>query len=798
MAGMNLTETASVNICYRPLRIAWAIQSADKESLRRAVRLNHTFWGGRYNPIVFADRPEEAGELVEVFRADHIVPLGDGPAVKEIRNAFPHLISPMIPDELFLDRSGGHALAQVLDVQNAVARWRNEAEWNAAKERGFRRVVWDSDDPLADVFLMQFGAYPDASETGIDYEAIFSQATMAVDLRITKDEPIPDETVRHPGIAYLSRHALRRHHVVRPGWSFPGFFVGDSSSADDLVAWWNLRAADIGVTFVDERHATRYERLLPFVKSAYQEEAASYPDGLQNLAIWQRSEDGVRPSPAPAFLGEGNWSHCGISRWTWNGLNVRPPMMILGEASAMGVLGKSDGRPSISFALGDKPFDGDFWFHTQHLVASLKLYRAPDEQHTFQPPYVPELNETFARTMYLHYDKLRIEPDRVGIVIDAADHEITLRAFPVSELVERTFALAGLKAMPSNGGLIARQLISRLGGFDGARVFKIPGVRRLLKTYGPNTPFTQRAALQLIAQTDNKSGARFAEHEDLYIEQRAIGTKLTPQMVFGYLVEKGLFRIGMEITCPTCNLPSWVPLDNLRQTNTCELCGISYDATRQLVAGEFRYRRTGVLGIEKNTQGAVPVALLLQQLAVNLHTLSGDVVMTPSFNLEPQENVDLPKCEVDFVVICDRTYPEKAGVIIGECKDEGDRIDQTDIENLRLVAEAIPHNRFNSYILLARLSPFSEDEIAMASALNDEHRERVILLSARELEPYHLYDRVNQKSKLHLHGGSPEALARATAKIYFTTPPRDAASALTSADAAPHEPSPGAKSEAAS
>ena len=60
-------DTARVNVCYRPLRIAFAIHSADRASLRRAIRLTYTFWGGRFNPIVFADRPEEARDLLRCF-----------------------------------------------------------------------------------------------------------------------------------------------------------------------------------------------------------------------------------------------------------------------------------------------------------------------------------------------------------------------------------------------------------------------------------------------------------------------------------------------------------------------------------------------------------------------------------------------------------------------------------------------------------------------------------------------------------------------------------------------------------
>jgi hypothetical protein len=69
-------DTVRVDIVYRPLRIAWAIHSSDRESLRRAVRLTHTMRGGRYNPIVLLDRLEEARRLVEVFRADIVWPVG--------------------------------------------------------------------------------------------------------------------------------------------------------------------------------------------------------------------------------------------------------------------------------------------------------------------------------------------------------------------------------------------------------------------------------------------------------------------------------------------------------------------------------------------------------------------------------------------------------------------------------------------------------------------------------------------------------------------------------------------------
>jgi hypothetical protein len=445
-------------------------------------------------------------------------------------------------------------------------------------------------------------------------------------------------------------------------------------------------------------------------------------------------------------------------------------MMILGEESSLGVMGEDVGQPRVSFALKDKPFSGDKWFYTQHLVASVALIGGlrPDARHTFLPPYVPELHEFFARQMHVRYSNLRIEPDRIGLIIDAADHDLFLGALSVESLAEKLFDLSGINAKPSSAGLVTRQLISRMGGVGGTRAFKIPGVRRLIKAHGLRSSFTKQNALHHIgSKSQDNPTASFADHADLFIEPRPTDTKLTPDMVFAHLVEKNLFRIGAELTCPICKLPSWIALDQLQQRNTCELCGAEYDGTRQLVGGEFHYRRTGVLGIEKNTQGAVPVALLLQQLSVNMQTWMHDGIYLPSFDLEPKPGIDLPSCETDFLVILTRTYPQLAQIIIGECKDQGGKIDAKDVENMRRVADAIPKHRFDTFIIFAKLSPFMPDEIALAKTLNGEYEQRVILLTDRELEPYQLYERTEKELGIKTHGGNPEQVARTTSEIYF-------------------------------
>jgi hypothetical protein len=244
-------------------------------------------------------------------------------------------------------------------------------------------------------------------------------------------------------------------------------------------------------------------------------------------------------------------------------------------------------------------------------------------------------------------------------------------------------------------------------------------------------------------------------------------------MVFAYLVEKGLFRIGTELTCPACNLASWIALDALKQENVCDLCGSRFDATRQLVSAIFRYRRTGILGLERNTQGAVPVALVLQQLYINIG-ITHHAIYAPSYYLAPNAGIDLRPCEVDFLMILPHTYADKANkaeVILGECKDEGGTIDAKDVENMRHVADLLPANRFETYIVLAKLAPFTSEEAALAQTLNGPYQQRVILLTARELEPYDIYERTKKELGIDSRGGRPGELARVTSQIYFAASP---------------------------
>lgn len=780
--SLTAVETARVDIVYRPLRIGFVMISTDRANYRKVARLCTAFWGGRYNPIIAVDRPE-ASQLVDVFKPDFLVSMGDDPSVAAFVARYPYLSNPLFPEPLFFPPSHGReGNARVLDFQNLIVQWRETGDWKRLLDSGVRFPRWADEDPLADVFLSQFGAYPDAGEVGVDYASIFAQTTMAVDLPIPDGGVVPAEILDHPGPSHLGRFALDPHYTSDGNWIYPGIYAGNGRNDLDLLNFWNLRACGIALLFHDLASAERTAGIQSVYLARLRANLAGREEFRRQPALWSREETSEQALRA---IGETGISICRLSEASWNGLNIRPHRMHFGSEAALGVMGGNPSRPTVRFALKDKPFSGDVAFYQQHLVGSVSLIGGQSDgtDYTFLPPCVPELNEFAARAMHHDHRGLRVERESVGVVIDAADHDLTLTAISVPSLIERIFGLAGFNAKLSGSGLIARQLITRMCGVGGARAFKIPGVRRLLKTHGPNASFTRKGALQLIGQPDPLTGSTFDGHKRLFIEARDHRRDLTPTMVFSHLVEKGLFRIGVDLTCPACALTSWTSLDALNQQATCPLCGNGFDATRQLVEGEYAYRRSGVLGLEKNTQGAVPVLLLLQQLSVNLMSSRSEGLFGASYDLLPQDSTaGLPTCEIDFCVVLPTPHSDKATILIGECKDAGGAIDANDIDHLRQVADAFPAERFDVYILLAKLAAFTPEEIALARTLNGQPwTRRAIMLSARELEPYHLFERTKAELKLDLHAHSAEELAKATHTIYFA----ESADAIAEAEAAP-------------
>ena len=76
-------NSRSLRTLYRPARIGFCIREGNLDDLRRAIKLTHTLWGGRFNPIIPVGTDLTlANNLVELFNVDFLHLTADDPQVR--------------------------------------------------------------------------------------------------------------------------------------------------------------------------------------------------------------------------------------------------------------------------------------------------------------------------------------------------------------------------------------------------------------------------------------------------------------------------------------------------------------------------------------------------------------------------------------------------------------------------------------------------------------------------------------------------------------------------------------------
>jgi hypothetical protein len=620
----------NLRVRYRPIRIGWCVQENNLEEYRKALGLTHTLWGGRFNPIIPLGDPDLARLIIGVFRVDCLYCIGQSKEGDAMRSEFKHLPWPGFYEGLFVQGVRGPE-ATFLDVYHPAMRLYN----THIKDRERPNINgilfrWDSADPLAEVLLATFGAYPPKAETGIDYDAFIQKYLAAQVVNVPNNGALPQAAYKEFTPRMLSGFELRRDLAIR-GRDEPGLYHGDSRDFRDLINFWNLRASGIDVLFYDPARVDRFHEITDHYLNFLRERPKD-PSGWREVgAIWNKSQE-VKIDLTP--FGPGLiWSPLSLA--SWNGLNIRPPLMGFEENAVLGTLSEND-RITATFELPSKPFFDELMFHTQKLVVSVHPL-VTTENVVFKPPYFPKLNEYYGGESYFMHDAVRSEHEGIGIITEVMTSNLTVHALDVRTLVKKIFEVSGIAAKPSPAGLVGLRLIDQMGGLLGCRVFKIAGVRDLISKYSPEKPFTRGGAITTIGRMDASGKFHFSGYESLYMEGRIV----KPDSAFNYLLKQGVFRAGLRLLCPNCELESWIHLDEIRTISRCEYCGKDFNITSQLKDRDWAFRRSGLFGRDDHQGGGIPVALTLQQLqtALHMHVLA----YTTGTELEPA-GANIEKC----------------------------------------------------------------------------------------------------------------------------------------------------------
>jgi hypothetical protein len=768
----------SLHVSYRPLRIGWCIEAEDLNHLAKAIALSHVFWGGRFNPIIPCSNRELAEALIRAFNVDALWNVSGTAIVDNFIKEFPYIQWPDFQPQLFVEMaSGPERQPTLLDVAHPAQHlYENHVDRREKPAIDAAFYSWIEADPLRFALSATWGSYPPAAETGRDYSRLFEKAFALTPTALAPTDPLPADLFRKLTPNYLTTVDLESSVLHYSSRQDPGFYYGDAQNFNDLANFWNLRACDIDLLFYDPAHA---ERLRPLVE-AFSAALRSRPKRHQwshEITIWQKDRDLTHDF---SIFGSG-LSISTFDPVIFNGLNLNPPGKTFPGKSVLGASQETGLGTSVTFQLPEKPFYSDIELHSQHMAISVTGPNIGDAMLT--PPFIPQLNEYYGRNAYFLYNAARAERGSFGIVQNVTSEQLTLTALPFTQVLTRIFEIFGIAAKPSPAGLVSARLVDQMGGLQGCRVFKIAGVRSLIKKYAPSASFERTEAVTMIGNNDPVTHVpRFDAYKRLYIEPRD-KPDLKPEDAFLYLLKKGVFRAGLKFACPTCQLDFWISLDDAKSTNQCPYCGIEFNALPLLRDRNWAYRRSGLFGREDNQRGGIPVAVTLQQLDTMLRERL--LAYAPGMEFKPG-TAAIETCEADLVVLASsfQRSGKPLELVIAECKDAGGEITDDDVRKLCKVAEAFQKGPFDVFILFAKCGQFTDAEIQRCKNARRklfEHQGQVhylnniIMLSARELEPYYLYEQTEKEFDIKPYGHTFEELAMNTVNIYFEPRPKAAA-----------------------
>jgi hypothetical protein len=760
---------------YRPIRVGWVVDARDILQLETAASWSTCLWGGRFNPIIPVYDHDLSENLIQVFGVDVLVPVVSSEPAKAFVASYPHLHLTIWGDGIFKEKR-----CEFVDIRHTVRRASGQLGIQGKADlTSFVRPIWLNEDELSVLFAVLFGRYPTREEITLNYVAGIRSSVAMPDKPLDKESEVPaDLAGLISPLTFTSLGLSWRRE--RSGWLNPGIVLGDATNFDDLLLLWNLQAAGTAMCFYDQSKATRLKPFLTAFLAAVREHPA---EERTRINFWGRGlESPWNPSSIDLDLSSLQPYVCGGGdAITWNRMNLNPirPQFSTWHRDVIASYTEADGTARASFALPDRPFDDeDTQAINQQFVVTVdaRQYGWTSDDLTFETPYVPRLNEFYGRNFHFEYDKARAEPGSfghgaVGFIATVANQRLEARAYRVQDWLRSFFELLGIAVERSEPGLRAARLIRQFGGLQASRVLKVRGAHELIRKYGPDRSFTRSEAEKCIGNFDESTKQmRFGDFENLYIQRRERG-KLTPGEVLQYMTARGVFRVGLEFKCPTCELRSWAHLDDVKTMSTCVYCGQQFDVTSQLKDRDWRYRRSGLFGRDDNQLGGIPVALALQQLEIALH--DSLQMWSTALNFTPIGSTNIEKCEADFVAViagAPGAGESPVQILLGEAKTHTD-FDAEDVRKLGKLADAIPHDLAQAFVMFAKTDAFTPDEIAMAKTLNSRYRQRVILWSRDELEPYFVYERSAERLGQLRYAVALTDMVRATEQLWFRIEP---------------------------
>jgi hypothetical protein len=722
------------------------------------MRRTFTLCGGSHNPIIVVDDSESASRLVASANVDLLLSVREDSRISQFIEGFKHLPPWSKYEPIFREHAGVKPQPNFLDIISA-ARSLSTAVRDPATPAGSETLIykWTDDDPLADVFRVTYGQLPIAGESGSFVAEQLGDVLPITTVNLHAPVALSTQKPGRLTLRTLTDHELEYHLWQSRANAPAGFFIGEADSFWSVVNYWNFRASGWQLLFYDPRFSDRLDGIRDHWATRLGSTEMSQKPGDSVAIVASSTSSEVNAS----------WLPKGITHYPNDPVNslgeIDIPLSYYPEHRALANVGDSNDSLTAIMPIPAPLFQGDR-YDPRNVGLNVQVSWDPseDDQSTFQTPNLPLLNTYYGQKFYFEYNAARVDRGGLTLLQRHLTGSLSLRALTAGPLIREIFERIGIKAEPSQAGLVTARVISQMGRLDNRRPFRVRGLRTLIEGTRVEGSFTRSHAIQTIREVAEDGSVGFDRYTDLHIEPPPSGLP-KPGDIFRYMVSHGAFRVGLEFHCPVCSLDFWISLDHATARPQCEYCGTQFDATPQLRDRDWRYRRSGGFGKDDSQHGAIPVALTLLRF---MHMNAGArMLYTTSLTLKPS-GVPCRECETDFVALFAAERNSKVQLAIGECKTRKE-ITEQDVNNLMSIADVLESRGIETFIVISKLQQFSTEECALIARANSRLRQRAIILTEKELESWFPYTWAEAIPGPRYYGSSLEDFAAATAALYL-------------------------------
>jgi hypothetical protein len=696
----------TVDIKSRPLKLAYIVDPNNTRQVRDAIRLSSTLWGGDYFPIIPLHKRMPVTWRDKPFRTplSKNVILGyieayDPDIFVQFSKSIPQYITDLgleiiKPDEIWniLDKErnlspkfglGIFELLNEIFEQNFKFKMKYPVEIIFPKIPKQYALFWSS----------LFGEMPINVFTELKnhYFEPLDVKTPAFKIENLKEimsgKVLFPRRITHYGISNNRRSGFKRDAYI--------YFM-DATKTEDILDFWNLRA--MGKTVIPvPKQLKEYQQLnelvIDFLKAhrrpwnhnqqvcdkasilrarnCTMEEVQDY---VKTLQIEREPND---PSNDGFFVIQGTYPRV-WDEWARD-KDGAVPSDIYGEAAdSIEITDTKELRIRLHSLL--PKFAQKYGYHGKPRCANEISFRFYSSDDYIAEVFPKSSGNNFIRSISgLTSFRGAWRVGRNGLVKLVKDDFTETRDIPLSEKV--FFAWLedlGWKPKLSTSGLLAKQIYRKLDGYFGIlRNEKLLGLLehmnggRVNKDCSPikNNKITQEREITVgeIKSRFSNSSTRGNFHD--------------------YLIERGIFKIGLKIQCPQCSRHSWFALANVLDIFSCPRCLNNFSAPGNIDDSVWCYKTIGPFSVPDYADGAYTVLLTADFLNDRKMTT---LRITPSLSFEA-ESPNKKKIEADIAAFWQESlFGEKRdGLLFGECKTYG-VFQKKDFDRMRYIAKTFP------------------------------------------------------------------------------------------------------------